>query len=205
MPLEILLTYTLVTTSFLLIPGPTILLVISYSLLRGRKALVYLVLGVGLGDLTAITFSFFGLGLLLEKVTIAFYFLKWIGAVYLIWLGIKMWRIDPNSENILENKNIQNSKEIFINAYVVTALNPKSIVFFLAFIPQFIDPISPFYTQSFILGVIFIILAIITVFGYSTLASFLSQQLHLTLVKKWTQRIGSVLLVIAGGMTAANI
>jgi len=62
MPLETWLAYTLVTTTFLLIPGPTIILVISYSLLRGRQAVIALVLGVGLGDLTAISLSFLGVG-----------------------------------------------------------------------------------------------------------------------------------------------
>ena len=76
MSFDILLTYSLVTTSFLLIPGPTLILVISYSLVKGRKALIYLVLGVGLGDLTAITLAFLGFGLLLETVNNAFNILK---------------------------------------------------------------------------------------------------------------------------------
>ena len=91
MPLETWLAYTLVTTTFLLIPGPTIILVISYSLLRGRQAVIALVLGVGLGDITAMSLSFLGVGVLLQTVTTAFYFIKWLGAAYLIWLGIKMW------------------------------------------------------------------------------------------------------------------
>ena len=78
MSFDILLTYSLITISFLLIPGPTLILVISYSLLNGRKALLYLVLGVGLGDLTAITLAFVGLGILLENATNVFNILKWI-------------------------------------------------------------------------------------------------------------------------------
>ena len=92
MPLENWLAYTFVTATFLLIPGPTILLVISYSLIRGRQAVFALLLGVGLGDIVAMILSFIGVGLLLQTVTIAFQFLKWIGAAYLIWLGTKMWR-----------------------------------------------------------------------------------------------------------------
>ena len=92
MPLENWLAYTFVTATFLLIPGPTILLVISYSLIRGRQAVFALLLGVGLGDIVAMILSFIGVGLLLQTVTIAFQFLKWIGAAYLIWLGIRMWR-----------------------------------------------------------------------------------------------------------------
>gem|GEM_PF-3562845 len=97
MPLETWLAYTLVTTTFLLIPGPTIILVISYSLLRGRQAVIALVLGVGLGDLTAMSLSFLGVGVLLQTVATAFYLIKWLGAAYLIWLGIKMWAVLQSS------------------------------------------------------------------------------------------------------------
>ncbi len=71
MPFETWLTYTFITTTFLLIPGPTLLLVISYSFLRGRSALMALVVGVGLGDLTAMILSFLGVGLFLESVAAA--------------------------------------------------------------------------------------------------------------------------------------
>ena len=204
MPLEIWLAYTLVTTTFLLIPGPTIILVISYSLLRGRQAVIALVLGVGLGDLTAMSLSFLGVGVLLQTVTTAFYFIKWLGAAYLIWLGIKMW-CSASEFPDLDKKTRSNAwREIFSSAYITTALNPKSIVFFLAFIPQFIEPELPFTTQAVFLGATFIVLAIISVLGYAALAIFAGQQLHLPLIQRWTHRIGGGLLIGAGGMTAVT-
>ena len=204
MPLEPWLAYTLVTTTFLLIPGPTIILVISYSLLRGRQAIIALVLGVGLGDLTAMCLSFLGVGMLLQTVTTAFYFVKWLGAAYLIWLGIKMWS-SASEFTDLDKKNRSHAwREIFSSAYITTALNPKSIVFFLAFIPQFIEPELPFTTQVVILGATFFVLAIISVLGYAALAIYAGQQLHLPLIQRWTHRIGGGLLIVAGGMTAVS-
>ena len=204
MPLETWLAYTLVTTTFLLIPGPTIILVISYSLLRGRQAIIALVLGVGLGDLTAMSLSFLGVGVLLQTVAIAFYLIKWLGAAYLIWLGIKMW-LSASEFTDLDKKTRSNAwREIFSSAYITTALNPKSIVFFLAFIPQFIEPELPFATQAVILGATFFVLAIISVLGYAALAIYAGQQLHLPLIQRWTHRIGGGLLIGAGGMTAVT-
>ena len=204
MPLETWLAYTLVTTTFLLIPGPTIILVISYSLLRGRQAVIALVLGVGLGDLTAMSLSFLGVGVLLQTVTTAFYLIKWLGAAYLIWLGIKMW-CSVSELTDLDKKNRSHSwREIFSSAFITTALNPKSIVFFLAFIPQFIEPELPFKTQVVILGATFFVLAIISVLGYAALAIYAGQQLHLPLIQRWTHRIGGGLLIGAGGMTAVT-
>ena len=204
MPLETWLAYTLVTTTFLLIPGPTIILVISYSLLRGRQAVIALVLGVGLGDITAMSLSFLGVGVLLQTVTTAFYFIKWLGAAYLIWLGIKMW-FSASELTDLDKKNRSHAwREIFSSAYITTALNPKSIIFFLAFIPQFIEPELPFKTQVVILGATFFVLAIISVLGYAALAIYAGQQLHLPLIQRWTHRIGGGLLIGAGGMAAVT-
>ena len=204
MPLETWLAYTLVASTFLLIPGPTIILVISYSLLRGRQAVIALVLGVGLGDLTAMCLSFLGVGVLLQTVAIAFYLIKWLGAAYLIWLGIKMWR-SASEFTDLDKKTRSNAwREIFSSAYITTALNPKSIVFFLAFIPQFIEPELPFTIQAVILGATFFVLAIISVLGYAALAIYAGQQLHLSLIQRWTHRIGGGLLIVAGGMTAVS-
>lgn len=204
MPLETWLAYSLVTTTFLLIPGPTIILVISYSLLKGRQAVIALVLGVGLGDLTAMSLSFLGVGVLLQTVATAFYLIKWLGAAYLIWLGIKMW-CSVSEFTDLDKKNRSHAWwKIFSSAYITTALNPKSIVFFLAFIPQFIEPELPFTTQVVILGATFFVLAIISVLGYAALAIYAGQQLHLPLIQRWTHRIGGGLLIGAGGMTAVT-
>ena len=204
MPLENWLAYTFVTATFLLIPGPTILLVISYSLIRGRKAVFALLLGVGLGDIVAMILSFIGVGLLLQTVAIAFQFLKWIGAAYLIWLGIRMWRSASESMELSAKTDNKVWHAIMANAFVITALNPKSIVFFLAFLPQFINSEKPFITQSLILGSTFLVLAIISVLFYSLLASFTGQQMQLSLIHRWTNRIGGCLLIGAGGMIAFN-
>ena len=202
MPLETWLAYSFVTATFLLIPGPTILLVISYSLIRGRKAVLALLLGVGIGDVVAMVLSFIGVGLLLETVAIAFQFLKWIGAAYLIWLGIRMCYSVSEPHELSENTDKMVWLAIMSNAFVITALNPKSIVFFLAFLPQFINPEKPFITQSLILGSTFLVLAILSVLFYSLLASFTGQQMQISLIHRWTNRIGGCLLICAGGMIA---
>ena len=204
MPLENWLAYTFVTSTFLLIPGPTILLVISYSLISGRKAVFALLLGVGLGDVVAMILSFIGVGLLLQTDSNAFQFLKWIGAAYLIWLGIRMWSSTTESLELSEKTDNKVWHAIMANAFVITALNPKSIVFFLAFLPQFINSEKPFIPQSLILGSTFLVLAILSVLFYSLLASYTGQQMRLSLIHSWTNRIGGCLLIGAGGMIAFN-
>ena len=204
MPLEAWLTYTFITTTFLLIPGPTLILVISYSLLRGRSAVMALVVGVGLGDLTAMILSFLGVGLLLETVATAFYFFKWFGAAYLIWLGIKMWSNSTDEIEISAKDKQHTCHEILRNAYVTTALNPKSIIFFLAFMPQFMEPELLFGAQAVVLGGTFFVLAFMIVIAYALLASYAGKRLQMSKIQRWSQRIGGGLLIGAGGMTAVS-
>src|SRR5690606_13210602 len=147
MSLDHWLAFAVASAVMLAIPGPTILLVISYALGHGRKAAGATVAGVALGDFTAMTASMLGLGALLATSAAIFTVLKWAGAAYLVWLGVKLWRapvsIGTEGDTPAEGKPLR----IFAHAYVVTALNPKSIVFFVAFLPQFLDVSQPVLPQ----------------------------------------------------------
>lgn len=115
----------------LAIPGPTILLVISYAISHGRKAAGATVAGVALGDFTAMTASMLGLGALLAASATIFTVLKWIGAAYLIWLGFKLWKAPVAGSGEMGNEApaAERPLRIFLHAYAVTALNPKSMSF----------------------------------------------------------------------------
>ena len=144
MTLELFLAYVTATLIVLAIPGPTIMLVVSYALTQGRKSAFASVMGVGLGDATAAAASLMGLGAILATSATAFSVLKWVGAAYLVWLGIKMWRSRPEALGPHQVADVP-ARKIFWHAYVVTALNPKGIVFFMAFLPHFIAPQAPRY------------------------------------------------------------
>ncbi|MFL5158056.1 MAG: LysE family translocator, partial [Microvirga sp.] len=92
MTLETWLAFTAASAVLLVIPGPTILLVVSYALGQGWRTALPMAIGVALGDFTAMTLSLLGLGALLAVSATLFTALKWAGAAYLIWLGIKLWR-----------------------------------------------------------------------------------------------------------------
>ena len=184
----------------LAIPGPTILLVISYALSHGRKSATATVAGVALGDFTAMTASMLGLGALLAASAALFTVLKWVGAAYLIYLGIKLWRApvaDPG-----ETKDAEPAKErplrIFLHTYVVTALNPKSIVFFVAFLPQFLDLNGPIATQMVIFETTFLVLATLNAAAYGLMASMARQTIRKPAVQRAVNRTGGSLMIGAG-------
>ena len=201
MPLETWVTFALAAEILLLIPGPTILLVVAYALAHGRTATVPLVVGVGLGDLTAMVFSFIGLGVLLQTLATLFVFLKWAGAAYLVYLGIQLWRTQPKPLEFSEIATTsQTQGSMLWHTWVTTALNPKGIVFFIAFVPQFLDREAEFLPQVLLLGSTFWVLAVLNTFGYAWLASRLRNSLHTPKVHHRLNRVGGGLLIGAGGL-----
>ena len=161
------LAFVAAAVAMLLIPGPTILLVIGQALGGGARTALPLAAGVALGDLTAMTLSLAGLGALLAASSAAFTALKWAGAAYLVYLGVKMWRAPVTAGAAPPLPAGRAMRE----AYVVTALNPKGIVFFVAFVPQFLDPARPFLAQAAILVATFVTLAAVNAAGYALLAA----------------------------------
>ncbi|QTK78225.1 Homoserine/homoserine lactone efflux protein [Agrobacterium tumefaciens] len=202
MPLENWLAFVAASAIMLAIPGPTILLVISYALGHGRKASTATVTGVALGDFTAMTASMLGLGALLATSAALFTGLKWIGAAYLIYLGIKLWR-SPVGDAAGGSKVTGRERplKIFLHAYIVTALNPKSIVFFVAFLPQFLVPTLPFWPQVLIFEVTFLVLATVNAALYGLLASAARNTIRKPRVQRIVNRTGGGLLVGAGLIT----
>ena len=188
----------------LAIPGPTILLVISYALGHGRKIAGATVAGVALGDFTAMTASMLGLGALLATSAAIFTVLKWVGAAYLVWLGIKLWKapVGNDSGSTLETSPAERPLRIFVHTYAVTALNPKSILFFVAFLPQFLDLSRPLFAQMAIFETTFLTLATINAALYAWLAAAAGSTIRKPNVRRIVNRLGGSLLIGAGLLTA---
>ena len=206
MSLELYLAYVAATTILLIIPGPTILLVVSYALSEGRRAALSTVAGVGLGDLTAMVLSLGGLGALMATSATAFTIVKWLGAAYLVWLGIKMWRTRPVPlEEGLADAPIRvprRHRDMLVQAWIVTALNPKGIVFFMAFLPQFLVPGQPVLPQFLLLGGTFLILAVVNAALYALLAGSLRGRIGSPRGLRLINRAGGTVLIGAGIVTA---
>jgi threonine/homoserine/homoserine lactone efflux protein len=194
MDLTLWLAFVAAATAMLLIPGPTILLVIGQSLGGGVRNALPLAAGVALGDLTAMSLSLAGMGALLAASATAFTVLKWAGAAYLVYLGVKLWRapVDVGAAPPLP------ARRAMRQAYVVTALNPKSIVFFVAFVPQFLDPARPFLPQAMILVATFVTLAAANAAAYALLAARLSSAVRRPGLRRAMNRTGGAMLVGAG-------
>ena len=203
MPLDLWLTFVAASTALLLIPGPTVLLVLSYALSKGRSVAVASAAGVALGDLVAMTASLVGLGALVLASATAFTVLKWAGAVYLVWLGIRLLRSAPSAGlHALTPAQDVTARSVFGHAAAVTALNPKSIAFFIAFVPQFVRPDAALVPQFAILIATFVGLAAVNALAYALLADKLRRTIGRPSVITWLTRAGGATLVGMGVLTA---
>ncbi|MEP6830587.1 MAG: LysE family translocator [Rhizomicrobium sp.] len=190
------LAFLVASNLLLAIPGPTVLVVVSYALGHGRRPAAAVVAGVTLGDFTAMTCSMLGLGAILAASAFVFTGLRWLGGLYLIYLGLKLWRapaVTPDAP-----ASTLSLKRIFAHAYAVTALNPKSIIFFIAFVPQFIDTARPFVPQVVILEATFVIVAGLNAALYGWLASKAREKLKTPRVQRAVNRTGGTAVMGAG-------
>ncbi|UWR22776.1 LysE family translocator [Sulfitobacter sp. S190] len=204
MDFSLWLAFVAASLALLLIPGPTVLLVLSYALSQGKRVAVATAAGVALGDLIAMSASLAGLGALVLASATLFTMLKWVGAVYLVYLGIKLFRSARSAEfGDVTAQTDTSARQVFGHAAAVTALNPKSIVFFIAFVPQFIDVNTALVPQFAILVATFVSLAGLNALAYALLADRLRARIARPAVLAGMSRVGGAALVAMGVATAA--
>ncbi len=202
MPIDLWLTFVAATAALLLIPGPTVLLVLGYALSKGRSVALASAAGVALGDLIAMTASLAGLGALVLASATLFTALKWIGAAYLVWLGVRLMRSAPAADGPAVAVAKISPRGVFAHATAVTALNPKSIAFFIAFVPQFVRPDAALSPQFAILIATFVGLAALNALAYALLADRLRRIIARPGIITWITRAGGAALVAMGLATA---
>ncbi|WP_198088488.1 LysE family translocator [Variovorax sp. E3] len=198
MPIELWLAFVAASIVLLIIPGPTILTVISYSMSHGRRANVPLVAAVALGDSTALVVSLLGLGALLSASAFWFTVVKCAGGLYLLYLGIKLLRAGISASEVAKPAAPVSRWRLFANTYLVTALNPKGIVFFVAFLPQFISPSVDVTRQMWVLATTFVVLAATNATLYAVFAGSARKLLSSPRAQRRFNIAGGSLLSAAG-------
>jgi len=198
MSIEIWITFVAASIILLSIPGPTILTVISYSMSHGYKAKTPLIMAVALGDSTALALSLLGLGVLLAESAFWFQALKWVGGLYLIFLGLKLFMAGVKPPAISESEEKTSNWKLFTNTYIVTALNPKGIIFFIAFLPQFVNTHSDVTNQLWLLAITFVALASLNATLYAVFAGKAKQLLSSQKTQRVFNLCGGSLLSTAG-------
>ncbi len=154
--------FVLASLALTLVPGPAVLYIVARSVEGGRPAGLISVLGIGAGGFVHVAFAALGLSALLVSSAVAFAVVKWLGVAYLIYLGIGRL-LARDEEDVAPTVGNEPLTRVFSQGVVVNVLNPKTALFFLAFLPQFVDPSGGAVTaQIALLGTTFVVLALCT-------------------------------------------
>lgn len=199
-------TYLLAVTVFVILPGPIVTLVVANSLRGGTRRGLATVAGSSAGTALLIAGGAVGLSALFAFLSEIFEIVRWLGAAYLIWLGINAWRAQgatPGED--LAHPTPRSGRAVFLQGMLVAITNPKTILFYIAFFPQFIDPRLPAPPQLLVMSVAMILIAIVTDSTYAVLAGRLGFWFADPRRRRLQARItGSLLIGTGFGMLLAR-
>ena len=159
MSIELYLAFCLATTVLILMPGPIVTLVIAQTLRYGTATGLSTVAGSAVGNALLVTAGALGLSTILILLADLFEIIRWLGAAYLIWLGVREWRSRGVDLNATEAGRRQTKATMFWRGVLVAITNPKTILFYAAFFPQFIDIATPLGPQLLSMCVSFVVIA----------------------------------------------
>jgi threonine/homoserine/homoserine lactone efflux protein len=170
--------FCVATLGLLVVPGPAVLYIVTRSVSQGRSAGLISVLGVHTGSVAHVAAAALGISALLAASATAFTVVKYVGVAYLLWLGVRKLMRRGEDEKAIELP-VQSRKRLFWEGFVVNVLNPKTAIFFLAFLPQFAHPAAgPVGPQILLLGLLWIVLGMASDGTYAMLASSLAGRIR---------------------------
>jgi len=203
MELHVFIAFVIATAIMIALPGPSVLLTVAHSISFGWKRGIVTVAGATMGIAVQLTIAAIGLASMLNVVAHAFEWLRWIGAVYLIYLGIKQWR-SANDPMEIETASVS-KKNLFFQGLVITIFNPKSLIFIAAFLPQFINVSSPVRAQLIIIVPTFLLITFAVTSVWALAAGKASKFFRSQKALQVVSRTSGGLMVAAGvGLAAAR-
>lgn len=195
--------FALTETALCFVPGPAVLLVLSQALAHGTAKSVWSILGIVAANTVYFVLSATGIGAILIASYDLFFAIKWIGALYLIWLGISAFFSASHVSVEAASARLISGRRMFANGMVLQLSNPKALVFFTALLPQFIDPHRPIWSQMLILALTSVVIEFFVQLLYATLAGRASMLAARPSFARLANRLAGGLLIAAGLSIAA--
>lgn len=194
MALDTWLIYFVAALGLSLSPGPNGLLALTHGAMHGRRKTLWTIFGGSVGFVAVIALSMFGIGALLQTSLVWLTVMKWVGGAYLVWLGVQVWRSPPIGVELQATTVERGGWSLFRQGLLSAATNPKGILFFAAFLPQFIDPARSLWLQFAIMAGTFAGIEVVTEFVIASTAHR---------IRPWLQRVGKRFNQACGGVFVA--
>lgn len=190
--------------ALLVIPGPAVLYIVTRSIEQGRRAGFVSVLGIHVGTLAHVAAAAFGLSAILVRSSMAYTTVKWAGAAYLVLLGLRRLATRAETPDDVRIDRATPLPKLFRDGVVVNVLNPKTALFFFAFVPQFVDPDRGSVTlQVLVFGGIFVSLGLLSDGTYAAVAAHLGSWLRTSTAFRHVERYVAGGIFVTLGVTAA--
>ncbi len=197
MALDLYLAFVLASTVLILLPGPNVTLLVATSLAYGARRTLMTLAGTSSAIAAQLLVTVLGMTSLLLVLAAGFEWLRWAGVLYLLWLGVRQWRAAPVALEDVDPAAVSTGR-LFWRGFVVSATNPKTLLFYAAFLPQFLDPARAPLPQLLLLGATFLTLATVLDGSYTLLAGRLRPWFRGQRRARLRQRLSGALLIGAG-------
>ena len=194
MDLTTWLLYLAAAVGLSLSPGPNGLLALTHGALYGHRKTLNTILGGAVGFIALIGLSMFGIGALLQSSIVWLTVLKWVGGAYLVYLGIQVWRSPPIDLEPKPHAATVSPGEMFRQGALSAVTNPKGLLFFAAFLPQFVDPSQSLLVQFLVMAGTFALVEVVTEYALASAAHRL---------RPWLRRVGKQFNRVCGGAFVA--
>jgi homoserine/homoserine lactone efflux protein len=194
MALNTWLLFFVTSVGISLTPGPNGLLALTHGALHGGRKTLFTIAGGLIGFVLVIALCMFGIGALVQSSITWLVVLKWIGGLYLAWLGIKLWRSPPVAVDVRTEGLKAGGQTLFRQGFLTAATNPKCLLFFSALLPQFIDPDRSLAVQFGIVAMTYTITEFVTEYAIASAAAR---------VRPWLARVGRRFNQVCGGIFVA--
>jgi homoserine/homoserine lactone efflux protein len=194
MDLHTWLVYLLAAIGLSLSPGPNGLLALTHGALHGGRRALFTIVGGSFGFVAVIALSMFGIGALLQTSLVWLTVMKWVGGAYLVWLGIQVWRSPPIGIDVTAAALPRSGGWLFQQGALSAMTNPKGLLFFTAFLPQFIDPARSLGVQFLVMAGTFAAIEMATEIFIASAAQRISP---------WLRRVGRRFNQACGGVFVA--
>jgi threonine/homoserine/homoserine lactone efflux protein len=198
MDLHLFLAYCLAVTVLVLIPGPIVTLVVANSLRHGRRSGLVTVAGASVGNAILLIATAVGLVAFFALLSGIFELVRWVGALYLIWLGLKAWRTLGGQGPALVAAAAPSARALFLQGFLIALTNPKAIVFYIAFLPQFLDSHRAAGPQLLVMIGTMILMALLSDSAYALLAARARGWFTTPARLRLQNRISGTLLICVG-------
>jgi len=194
---QVFVSFVLATALMIALPGPSVLLTIAHSLSFGWRRAMLTVTGATLGIAVQLLVAVIGIGGLINFVAATFDVLRWAGAAYLIYIGVKVWR---NAKELAALGSAVDARPngLLMQGLVITIFNPKSLLFIAAFLPQFVDVHRPVGAQFLIIVPVFLLIAFVVTLAWAIVAGLINSFIKSSGTLAILFRLAAVMIVLSG-------